>query len=219
MTRFYEICHNTAYKRGMPEIEEIVSGLLDAGPCPKCGVGRRMLTGDLGVTLGRTRARLWPDAIACGDYPCFVVSGRFVIAMTQCGLALAIGGRVDFVGSNQSGISLEDAPHYFWIDGTRCVAGKMDFCRSGYVDVRFCPECGVRNHNISQTYDRQHSNPPPGHVFSFDESLGLDLFTTDLGPAVFFCTEQVLACARKHGLTNLAFRPVEDGAMAAPVRM
>lgn len=219
MTQFYDISHNTAYKRGMPEIYEIVEGLEDKGSCPTCGVGRRAPTGDLQVQLGKTRARVWPDMIACGDYPCFVVSERFVTTMRECGVHVELGGRVDFVGPNESGLSLEAAPQYFWVDGERCRAGKMDFEASGYVDVRFCPDCGVRSNDIGRTYDLQHSDPPPGQVFDYDASSGSDLFTTDLAPTVLFCTNRVVDCARQHKLTNLAFRPAEQGIVAEPLKL
>lgn len=217
--QFYDIMHNTAYKRGMPEIRDIVAGLEDKGPCPVCCVGRRKPIGDLRVRLGRTRARVWPDLLACGDYPCFVISERFLNAMQQCGVRVVLGGRVDFVGPNEAGLSLEDAPQYYWVDGERCRAGKMDFESSGYVDVRFCPKCGVRSNNVSLTYDRQHADPPPGKVFDYDDSSGLDLFTTDLAPTAFFCTQRVLDCARQHKLINLAFVPVEHGVVGEPLKL
>jgi len=219
MTQFYDICDNNSYKRGMPETTYIVKGLEDKGPCPTCGVGRRTPTGDLQVRLGKTRARVWPDLLACGDYPCFVISERFLNAMRQCGVHVVLGGRVDFVGPNESGLSLEDAPQYYWVDGERCRAAKMDFEASGYVDVRFCPDCGVRSNDISRTYDRQHADPPPGTVFEYDDTSGLDLFTTDLAPTAFFCTQRVLDCARQHKLINLAFVPVEQGSVGEPLKM
>lgn len=219
MTKFYSIRHNNAYKRGMPEIREIVRGIVDRGPCPTCGKRRRSPQGDLQVHLGKTRARTWPDLLACGDYPCFVISDRFVAAMHDCGLQLRIGGRVEFVGRNETGLSLIDAPKYFWIDGTKSQAGKMDFDASGYVDVRFCPDCGVRSDDISRTYDRQHADPPPGQVFEYDESSGLDLFTTDLAPTAFFCTSRVYDCVRRHKLINVALRPTEQGIVGEPLRI
>ena len=220
MTQFYDIMHNNSYKRGMPETTYIVQGLEDRGPCPTCGVGRRRPTGDLQVQLGKTRARMWPDLLACGDYPCFVISERFLSAMKECGVHIVLGGRVEFVGPNETGLSLDDAPDYFWVDGNQSRAGKMDFDASGYVDVQFCPDCGYRRHDIGRTYDRQHySDPAPGQVFDYDESSGLDLFTTDLAPTAFFCTSRVYDCARKHKLINIAFCPVEQGAVGEPLKM
>lgn len=218
MSMFYDISHNTAYKRGMPEIYEIVSGVVDTGNCPTCGVRRRLPSGDLQVRLGKTRARLWPDLLGCGDYPCFVISDRFLTAMKNCGSEVPLGGRIDFVGTNDTGISLDDAPEYFWVDGNQSRAGKMDFEASGYVDVQFCPDCGVRSNDISRTYDRQHADPVPGQIFDYDESSGFDLFTTDLAPTAFFCTSRFYGCARKHNLTNIAFRPTEQGLVGEPLK-
>lgn len=219
MTKFYDISHNTAYERGMPEIQKIVVGMVDDGPCPTCGVSRRRPSGDLKVWLGKTRARLWPDLLACGDYPCFVISEKFLHAMQDCGIQIVLGGRVEFVGPNVSGLPLDDAPQYYWVDGSRSRAGKMDFEASGYVDVRFCPDCGVRSDDISQTYRRQHATPPPGQVFEYDESSGLDLFTTDLAPTAFFCTDRVVQCVKQHKLRNVAIRPVEQGAYGKPLKL
>jgi hypothetical protein len=219
MTQFYTISHNTAYKRGLPEIREIVAGLFDRGPCPTCGSGRRSPKGDLQVRLGKTRSRMWPDLLACGDYPCFVVSGRFVAVMQGCGVRLRIGGRVEFVGPNETGLSLEDAPEYFWIDGNQSRAGKMDFDASGYVDVQFCSDCGVRSNDISRTYERQHADPAPGQVFEYDAASDLDLFTTDLAPTVFFCTSRVYECVREHKLINVALRSTEKGILGEPLKM
>lgn len=219
MTQFYDIMHNTAYKRGMPEIEEIVSGIKDSGPCPVCGVGRREPAGDLSVKLGTTRARTWPDLLACGDYPCFVISERFLKSLLDCGLQVILGGRVNFTGKNESGLSLEIAPQYYWVDGERSCAGKMDFDASGYVDVRFCPKCGVRSNDISQTYDKQHANPAPGQIFEYDELSGLDLFTTDLSPTAFYCTERVLDCVRRKKLINVGLIPAEQGVIGKPLEL
>jgi hypothetical protein len=218
MTKYYDVGHNTAYSRGMPEILKIVRGMVDEGLCPLCGVSQRDPSGDLQVRLGQTRAKLWPDAIACGDYPCFVVSDRFVNAMKGAGVRLELGGTVTFMPPNQSGLSLDGAPQYFWINGIKHRAGKMDFDASGYVDVRFCRHCGVRSDNISLTYKRQHAQPAPPYVIQHDEASGFDLFTTDLSPTAFFCTERVLECAKANRLTNLAFCPVDQGVFGKPVK-
>ena len=159
--QFYSVRHNTAYKRGMPEIYEIVTGLEDEGPCPVCGIDRRFPSGDVQVQLGDSHARLWPDLIACGDYPLFVMSEVFVNAMRDTGVRLELGGRVDFLNPSDTGLSPDDAPQYFWLDGTSCRAATMDFDASGYVDVRFCRDCGVFSCDISRTYDLQHADPPP----------------------------------------------------------
>jgi hypothetical protein len=212
MMKFYSIRHNNNYKRGMPETGRIVAGMVIQGRCGTCGVLKRSPSGDLKVELGKTRAKMWPDIVACGDYPCFVVSERFMEAMRACGVRLELGGEVGFVEPILNGLSLRDAPQYYWIDGKRHFAATMDFEASGYINVRFCPECGTRSENISATHRRQRSSPPPGEVFDYDASSGHDLFTTDLSPTAFFCTDAVIECARRHRLTNLRFIPVEASA-------
>jgi hypothetical protein len=218
MMKFYDISHNTAFNLGMPEIEEIVEGLSDYGSCPTCGGSRLYPAGDIRVRLGKTRAKMWPDAIACGEYPCFVISEHFARAIRECRIQLELGGKVEFVNPIASGLPIDDAPTYYWIDGKQHFGGRMDFETSGYVDVQFCEECGNRTDNISLTYDRQHTNPPPPIVFDYDYDSGLDLFTTDLSPTAFFCTDRLLNCAKQHKLTNLSFCAVEDGAFAEPVK-
>jgi hypothetical protein len=219
MMQFYKIRHNTAYKRGMPEIYEILSGLREHGRCPECGVSRREPVGDLIVQMGKTKARMWPDVIACGDYPCCVISNRFVSAMRESGIGFILGGTVSFADPLRNGLSLAVSPGYVWVDGARSRAGKMDFEASGFVDVKFCPVCGTRSDDISRTHRRQHdTNPPPGQVFTYDESLGLDLFTTDISPTYFFCTQRVFDCAKKYRLTNISFCRVEEGSHCEPLK-
>ena len=87
----------------------------------------------------------------------------------------------------------------------------MDFEASGFVDVRFCAECGTRTDEISATFHRQHSGVWQ-YVFRRGTWNGSNVFTTDLSPCRFFCTEAVVDCARKYKLTNFRFIPVEEGA-------
>lgn len=213
--KFYEIIDDTSYRRQMPVIYEIVVGLSDFGLCPVCGATRRDPTGDLLVTLADDRARIWPDLIACGDYPCFVASGRFVDAMRESGIRIEMGGKVEFTEPIENGLSLDDSPGYFWLDGRRGhQGGRMDFDASGYVDVRFCSVCANRTDDITMTSRRQNADPPPPTVIEYDADKGHDLFTTDLSPCAFYCTERVLEVAKKHGLTNIAFYPCEEGEKA-----
>ena len=127
MTQFYDISHNTAYSKGMPEIEEISEGRIDLGKCPECSGFRLYPSGGLRVRLGNDHATMWPDVIGCGSYPCFVVSARFVRAMEKNGIRHILGGTVDFVEPVENGLLLEDALQYFSIDGERHFAAKMDF--------------------------------------------------------------------------------------------
>jgi hypothetical protein len=102
------------------------------------------------------------------------------------------------------------APAYVWIDGSRIRGALVDFDASGFVDVRFCPECGNRTDDIKATYDRQNSKRWP-FAFIPGSWQGNKIFTTDISPTKFFCTDGVLRCATKHKLTNFRFVRAEDG--------
>ena len=213
--RFFSIMDDTSYRRQMPVIVWIIEGLPNYGPCPECGHDMSDPSGNLRVTLSDDRARIWPDLMACGEYPCFVASGRFVDAMRECGIRIEKGGRVDIIEPLENGLSLDDSPGYFWLDGKHLhQAGKLDFDASGFVDVRFCGHCAYRTDDISLTFDRRRTDPPPPTLIEYDENTGHDLFTTDLSPCAFFCTERVLETVKKYKLTNIAFYPCEEGEKA-----
>jgi hypothetical protein len=118
--------------------------------------------------------------------------------------------RVRIVGPLPKKLQGTIAPQYFWIDGTKLRGALLDFKASGFVGVKFCTECATRSHNIGATYDRQNSAVWP-YVFRDGTWAGLNLFTTDLSQAAFFCTEKLLEIARKYRLTNFRFIPVEEG--------
>lgn len=220
MTQFFTIGDNTSYTQGIPVVYKIVSGLVDHGKCGTCNHDVGYPSGDLKVVLAinGTRARMWPDVLACVADPSFVVSDRFVDAMMRCGIRLILGGRVEIFDPVPNGLVLDLAPSYFWIDGERHMAAKMDFEASGFVRVLFCPECGNRTDDICLTYDRRHSDPPPPFVFDYDEKSGLDIFTTDIASTFFFCTARVFECARMNRLTNIRFAHTEEGVFGKPLK-
>lgn len=166
----FSIMDDTFYRRQMPVIYKIREGLSDYDPCPECGVNVRDPSGGLRVILGDGRARIWPDLMACGDYPCFVASGHFVDAMRESGIRIELGGSVDFFEPIENGLSIGNSPGYYWLDGSRPhLAGKMDFDASGYGDVRFCGICTNRTDLISLTFNRRWTDPPSHTVFEYDE--------------------------------------------------
>ena len=214
--RFYWLTDYTVYQRRvMPYISTILEGYPDLGPCPECYEVMGHLTGDLLVKLAEDPAVVWPDLFECEEYRCFIVSQRFVDAMRASNIRIEPGGRVEFEGPIENGLSLDDAPEYFWLDGREGhLAGRMDFDASGYVDVRFCKVCGDRTDDHELTKKRHDADPPPPFVFDYDASTGHDLFTTDLSPIVFFCTDRVLETVKKYKLTNIQFFPVEEPSAA-----
>jgi hypothetical protein len=138
--------------------------------------------------------------------------------MKGCEIVTLLGGGVEFVRPGGSRLHLPDSLEYFWVDGGRHRAASVDFERSGFVDVRFCELCGTRMEDMEATYVRRRAEPPPPLVFDYEESLGLDLFTTDLSPTAFFSTDRVLDCVRRSKLTNIQFVPTKDGALGKPIR-
>jgi hypothetical protein len=101
---------------------------------------------------------------------------------------------------------------YFWIDGAKLRGALIDFELSGFVGVKFCPECGTRTDDIEKTYDKQYAQGARfSYVFQGNSWNGLHLFTTDISNTKFFCTERFVACAQKHNFTNFRFIPIEEG--------
>ena len=211
MTRFYRIEDRTLYARGMPWIARFTEGVGRLDECAACGVVVRFAEGDMRARLERRLGTQWPDMIGAGDLSgLFVVSRRFVDALRSWGVRVELGGRVGFEEPGPKRLSLAQAPEYHWVDGERHLAAKMDFEASGFVGV-YCPECGSRLNDIRASRDLPF-------VFDYDASSGLDLFTTDMNPRAFFCTERVLDWAREHRPTNVAISLVEEGRSAKPVK-
>lgn len=137
--------------------------------------------------------------------------------MRKDNIRVELGGVVEILEPLENGLSLDDAPAYFWVDGKKRRAATMDFEVNGYVDARFCPECGSFSYGIAATAHREDALPPPPIVFEYDTDSGHDLFTSDMSSAYFLCTGRVLRCASRNGLTNIRFSRVEDGQRGKPI--
>ncbi|HWS87602.1 MAG TPA: hypothetical protein VN282_11600 [Pyrinomonadaceae bacterium] len=206
---FFSVGHNTFDTQGFPWADSILSGLEEGPPCGRCGVPLLGLTGDVEVSLRPRKGTAWPDVLGCGDYPLFIVSGRVLKAWREEGIGRPPHHRVFVVGDLPRGLRGTSPPDYYWLDGARVLGARMDFGASGFVGVRFCGACGNRTDNVAATYGRRREGRP--YVFVPGSWNGARLFTTDLSPAKFFCTDELIACARKHGLTNFRFVPVAEG--------
>ncbi|MCY3622445.1 MAG: hypothetical protein OXH68_12145 [Gammaproteobacteria bacterium] len=215
MRRFYRIQDRTLFARGMPWIAEFTQGLAYASGCEVCRSGHSYrAVGDMCARLDPKRGTQWPDLIGSGArVGVFVASGRFVRALRAEGVRVRLGGRVNFAEQAPKRLSLTDAPDYHWVDGEGHRAAKMDFEASGYVGVERCAACGRWWEDIKASRTRDFPV-----VFEYDASSGEDLFTTDMSRLVFYCTHRVLECVKANRLTNVAFRPVEEGRFAKPVR-
>ena len=218
MSGFYGIGHNTFDNRGMPWISRFASGIDTVPACSVCRRGGRRASSNVSALLEDKTARHWPDLLGCGELLLFVVSERFVDALATNGMNVEVGGRVVIQEPVSKGLRVSDAPAYHWVDGERHRAAAMDYEASGFVDPVHCNGCGRVSYDIAKTNARRHGNPPAPIVFHYDETSGLELFTTDRTALSFFCTERVLQCAKRHRLSNVAFRPVEQGVLAKPVK-
>lgn len=218
MMIFYTIRHNTSHKNSMAQTCEILEGIADDGECPVCGKQRRGPNGDIKITMGHENAKIWPDLIACGDYPCFVVSQRFMDAMTQEKIHVYLGGKFLIVGPIPKGLTASSQPKYYWVDGSKHCAAKMNFERSGFVDAKLCPACGSFTYDIPATYACQHAFPPPAIDFDYDTQRNLELFTTNMSPTAFYCTQKLVSVAKKYKLTNIGFFCTTNGALGPPLK-
>jgi hypothetical protein len=212
MTRLYSVSDNSFHSNDFPWAWRIQSGIdFSLPPCPECDGPQTRLQGDMEMLLERKKGSNWPDIMGCGAYPLLIVSEQVLNVWLNDGVGqFPIGGRVSFLPPIPRKLEPTKAPAYFWLDGKQMLGAKLDFDASGFVGVQFCSRCGRRWDDVKATYDRQHSQPW-SYVFVEGAWTGSNLFTTDLSPTAFFCTERVVECARKHQLTNFRFVPVEDG--------
>lgn len=207
---FLSVRHNSFHTRGYPWAQSVVEGLTTGAPCEVCGVEPLIAEGDISVTLEPRKGKEWPDVLGCGAYPFFIVSGRVIEAWGEEGVGAFPRHRVNVLPPFPDKLRASPPPDYFWLDGERMRGASLDFEASGFVGVRFCPRCGNRTDDIGATYERQRSRAWP-FVFIPGAWTGAKLFTTDLSPTKFFCTEDVLHSAARHGLTNFRFLRAEDG--------
>jgi hypothetical protein len=205
---FFTVSHNSFYLKQAPWISRVVSGLVKER-CDVCAVTTRKPVGDLLVAL-ESKGTMWPDVLGCGEYPLLVLSERGVDILAQAAIDTDGRNPVNLTGTMPDALRNVQPPKYFWIDGTKLEGARLDFDASGFVGVRFCAGCGRRSEDVGQTYDRRHSAQFP---YKFIEGTwnGLKLFTTDLSPTFFFCTDEVLKCASETRLTNFRFLPIEEG--------
>jgi hypothetical protein len=210
MSDFFRVSDNSLQSDGYPWIERIHAGMREPVRCKRCGVEVSQPGGDLEVSLDENQGTRWPDVLGCGAHPLLIVSASVVESwQNEEQLAPAVGGRVSF-RALPKGLEALKRPSYFWIDGARMRGANLDFQAGGFVDVRFCAECETRSENITATHTRQASGHWP-YVFAAGTWNGAKLFTSDLSPAVFFCTDEIVECARRHRHRNFRFIPSEAG--------
>jgi hypothetical protein len=212
--RFFSVDHNSFYKRSFPWIQRLGAGFCQVYLCGRCACApaRSIMYADGPVEafLESEKGVKWPDVIGCGHFPFLILSERALRAFSAEGVGDFPHHAVLIQPPLPKRLVGSDPPRYLWLDGQKMRGALMDFEASGFVDVRFCPECGTRTDNIGATSARQHSRVCP-YAFRSGTWDGSNLFTTDLSHCSFFCTEAVVSCAHKHKLTNFRFVHAEQG--------
>jgi hypothetical protein len=214
MERFYRVSDNSFETRGYPWALNILSGLSELGVCYSCapeGVPIRQPQGVITVRLEPGVGTRWPDALGCGAWSLFIVSGRVLKHWKKDGIGEFPAEPVEIADPLPKKLRGSDKPDYYWLDGASMKGARLDFDASGFVGVRYCPECGRRTDDMSATYVRQHDGVWPMRFLDGSWN-GAQLFTTDLSPYVFFCTQSVVECARRHRHKNFRFVPAERAA-------
>ena len=197
---------------GCAWIHSIEEGFTRLLPCHECGAARGDPTGELSVMMDPKRGVQWPgDVLGCGAYPLFVVSERVIEAWAIENIGQFPAHKVTIVGPLPRRLVGTEPPHYFWVDGEEIRGARMDFGKSGFVSVEFCPVCGVRSDDTSASYRKQHSSICPFSLIpgSWNET---HLFTTEPFANGVFLHRRGRQFATKHRLTNFRFVPVEQGA-------
>jgi hypothetical protein len=213
-SRFFSVSDNSLDKRGFPWIQSLGRGFKEVYFCRDCIPEERTLMyadGPVEAFLDRRKGTKWPDVLGCGHFSFFILSERALRAFSAEGVGEFPHHEVLVQKPFPLKLAASPAPRYFWIDGQKMRGASLDSEASGFVEVRTCPECGSSSYDIGATYDRQHSRVWP-YVFRPGTWSGANLFTIDLWECMFFCTEAVVDCARKHRLTNFRFIPIEEGA-------
>jgi hypothetical protein len=210
---FLSVTHDSFGSKDFPWAERVAAGLTRGAACEVCGVAPLVAEGDIDVTLEPRKGRAWPDVLGCGGYPFFIVSGRVVEAWGEDGVGDFPRHRVNVLPPFPERLRASTPPEYFWLDGAKMRGALLDFEASGFVGVRFCPRCGNRTDDVGATYERRRSKTWPFELIQ-GTWTGAKLFTTDLSPTKFFCTEDVQRSAARHALTNFRFLRAEDGQSA-----
>lgn len=211
MSSFFSISDNTLSTRGYPWIRSIVEGLTPLSFCIACRAPQDYANGKIRVLFERRKGTKWPDALG-GAYAYFIVSQRVIDCWEIEGIDTFPIQPVEIAEPYPQKLEGTNPPKYFWIDGKKLNGALVDFQASGFVNFGFCSECGRRIENISETFKRQYATGAKfSYVFQENAWNGLNLFTTDISYAKFFCTEKIVECARKYRLTNFRFIPIEEG--------
>jgi hypothetical protein len=148
---FLSVSHNSFNTKGFPWAERVATGLTSGPACDACGVKQLVAAGDIDVTLEPRKGSAWPDVLGCGAYPFFIVSARVIEAWEEDRIGPYPHHRINVLPPFPEQLRARSSPEYFWLDGAGMRGALLDFVASGFVGVRFCPQCGNRTEDIGAT--------------------------------------------------------------------
>lgn len=207
MTSVFLVKHDSFHGKETryPWATKILRSMDRVDECDQCGGANTSPRGDLTVQLEPHQGREWPDILGCGAYPLLIVSDTAL--KLWCTLGLKPPKWKVFIDGPMPGLPPPDRRTYWWVDGASMLGAKVDFDKSGYVGVRFCRKCGRREDDVAATYERQRERVWPT-VFVRESWNGAQLFTTDISPTRFFCTQVIADASKDAKLTNFRFEEV-----------
>ncbi len=211
-TKFYSIDDNSLLVSGFPWIDELNEGFGLVSYCKRENRSLYYGKGEMVAKLDKNKGTKWPDILGCGAYPFLILSERVINCWKEEGIGTFPLNKIKITLPLPKKLSEGKPPHYYWIDGAKLHGAKINFEASGYVSVKYCPECGTRSDDIAKTFQNQHAKDKKfSYVFHDKTWNGLNLFTTDISDTMYFCTEKVLDSVKVNKFTNFRFIPIEEG--------
>lgn len=209
MNSFFNVSDDSFGMHSFPWGQRILKGLELVKVCYACADGGRRIErphGEVELLLQKDKGTRWPDVLGCGAWPLFVVSRRILLDWNSAGIRDVVAYPVRLATPLPRKLQTIPPPDYFWLDGEQMLGARLDLEASGFVGVSVCEKCGTQLYDIKATYQRQHGATFPMEFIKSSWS-GADVFTTNLSPGVFFCTERVFECAKNNRHTNFRFVP------------
>ena len=204
--QFFEVFHDTFKVRGAPWVPSILRGLERLPDCPECGAIRERPAGEIGARVSANKRTKWMDVLGCGAYPLLIISDRVLETWRAEGVGVFPSCPVVFDGVVPERLATTPQPTYSYLRGREMQGATLDLEQSGYVIKRVCGSCGRNVMDIAATDGRQNSTHPCKVIWE-DTWTGAPLFTTNLSPTFFLCTELIVASVKRNGFTNFIFKP------------
>lgn len=164
----------------------ISHGLERLAPCALCNARRTLPHDPLEGVVANAFSADPPQILPCAHIPYLIMSEDLAHKCSERGLTLPpVAMFHAVVGSPLHGRRL--ASNYLRVLGESDNRCMLDLNRSGFSRWYVCDACGTVNHNIAETYTARRYDKR--YVVISDTVPDLDVFTTQLSPTLFLCTE------------------------------